>query len=208
MRHPLHRKLLLVSQGMIRRKHRQKRVPVQGNEAAPSRAAGGGEADVGRAGCQPLGHIVIISRVQPELHAGMGFPKGFEDPREPVHRHAGKGSHHHGAPLPAPEIAAEILDPFLGLQQGFDLRQKELSLLRQPNAGSAAVQQAHPKLLFQAGDHLTHGGLGAAQRFGGPAEAAALHGPDKEAIAFQIHLLPLFLSKSQDWTCIFFRFRL
>ena len=193
---------------MILRKHRQERIPVQGDEAASSRAAGRGKSDVGHAGAQPLGHIVIVPRVQTQLHAGMGFPKGLEDPREPVHCHAGKGGDHNSPPLSAPKIAAEVLDALLGLQQGFDLRQQELSLLRQPDPGPAAVQQAHPQFLFQTGDHLAHGGLGAAQRLSSPAEAAAVHGLDKEAITFQIHFLPLFLSKSQDGTCIFFRFRL
>ena len=135
---------------------------------------------------------MIIPGVQPELHPRMGFSEGFEDPRQPMHRHAGKRCHHNGSPFPAPEGSAKLLDPFLGFQKSFDFRQEQLSLLRQPDPRAAAAQEGHPQLLFQAGDHLAHGGLRAAQRLRSPAETPAVHRLHKETIALQIHLILFF----------------
>ncbi len=118
---------------------------------------------------------VLHEGQQLEFNVRMLLPEGFEDVRQPLHRHAVEGGHPDNACFQTPQLLGLLRQNPCVVAQSLYARQECPPIRRKGHAASVAHEQWNPQLSFKGGDSVADAGLGEVQLLCRPGKAAAVY---------------------------------
>ena len=130
---------------------------------------------------------VLHEGQQLEFNVRMLLPEGFEDVRQPLHRHAVERGHPHKAGLQPPQLLRLLLQHAGVVAQGLYVGQQRPPVRRQRHAAAVAGKQRNTQFVFQRGNGVADARLGEVQLLCRPCEAAAVHHCQKYLIFCHAH---------------------
>ena len=163
-------------------------VPVQGvglqvlHRRQPQKAA------VHRAGDNPVLDLVVeIAGDHLKLDVGVQLAEAFQDPGQPLGRHAGKGGDLHQTAVHVLQALHRLHQGVVGGAQLLDLGQHRPAVRRQHHAAPVAAEQRDAQLALQRRDGVADTGLGEVQRLRRLGKGTAGHHLQKHLILGNAH---------------------
>ena len=170
------------SQGVVEGQDGQKLVVAQGHGLKARRRGQRHKAQIHAALAKPLLHVVVVAAEKLQGDLGMCRLEGLDDPRQPVHGHAGEGAQAHGARVGAANLRRQLGKRLIFPQDFLNLRQHQMAALGEGYAAAAAAQEGKAEFRLQLRQDVADARLGGAQRFRRPGEAAQFHGLGEDLV--------------------------